>query len=386
MLRHDEFSACVFVDGVEVEYFNPRVKLDDSVEGREVMHAYIVGEPGKNFTVSWKDHRGIHASSGHIYVDGKDVASAIMRRGRGKPVSRSGAKVSATKLRPFKFAHLNITSDDTIADKKKDKEALKEMSTIRLAITYVELGTVVPFQSLEVQDWGPVHEEAKALGLTTQYDPKIEIPASRAVASRPLNPNRDGPDVQFVFTYATRDHLMAAEIVPNPNAPSLPRLAKQANVKNPIVLQDEDDGGEPTPEPEVVGGTASGTGAGGNASTPVPPRSPSKRPRNNKRASSNGADEDDEPEEGVLLKRAKRDALTHRSSPDEQRSSPDPPAPVDEQGSSPGAPAPAEDDDEIAELQRHMDEYNLKHAQGEGEEEDDVENAMKTNEEESQDL
>jgi hypothetical protein len=49
-------------------------------------------------------------------------------------------------------------ADDTVADKKKDKEELKEMSTIRLAITYVELGTAVPFKPLEVQDWGPVHE------------------------------------------------------------------------------------------------------------------------------------------------------------------------------------------------------------------------------------
>ncbi|KAG8733516.1 hypothetical protein FRC12_018868 [Ceratobasidium sp. 428] len=235
MLRNGDFSACIFVDGVEVEYFNPRIKLDNSEEGREVMHAYIIGEPGKNFTVSWKDHRGIHNSSGHIFIDGKDVASAIMRRGRGKPVSRSGAKVMANKLRPFKFAHLTITSDDKIADKKKDKETLGEMSTIRLAITYVELGGIVPFKSLNVEDWGPVHEEAKALGLTTKYDPKIEIPQSRAVASRSLNPEQDGPDVQFVFTYATKAHLMAADIVPNPNAPKLPK----DTVLRPIELDDE---------------------------------------------------------------------------------------------------------------------------------------------------
>lgn len=385
MLRHNDFSAYVFVDGVEVEYFNPRIKLDDSEEGREVMHAYIIGEPGKNFTVSWKDHRGIHASSGHIFIDGKDVASAIMRRGRARPVSRSGAKVSATKLRPFKFAHLDITSDDTIADKDEDKVRLKEMSTIRITITYVELGTVVPFKSAEVQDWGPVHEEAKALGLTTQYDPKIEIPASRAVASRPLNPDQDGPDAQFVFTYATRAHLMAADIISNPNAPSLPKLAKLANAKNPIVLEDEDEH-EDEAERETAGGRES-TGAGGNPSTPVPPRTSSKRPRNNKRASSDAANEDDEPEEGVSLKRPKRDTLARQPSPDEQRSSPDPPAPVDEQRSSPGGPAPEDDDDDIAELQRHMDEYNLKHSQeGEDEDEDDVEATMRTTEEESQDL
>lgn len=65
-------------------------------------------------------------------------------------------------------------------------------------------------------------QEAKAMGLMTEqvhlftarrtyiylawgrFDTKIAIPASRSVASRPLNPDRPGPDVQFVFTYATR--------------------------------------------------------------------------------------------------------------------------------------------------------------------------------------
>lgn len=60
---------------------------------------------------------------------------------------------------------------------------------------------------------------------------------------------------------------------------------------------------------------------------------------------------------------------------------------MDEQRSSPGGPAPEDDDDDIAELQRHMDEYNLKHSQeGEDEDEDDVEATMRTTEEESQDL
>lgn len=100
-----------------------------------------------------------------------------MRPGRGKPVSRSGAKVSANKLRPFKFAHLNVTcepvhprsslwsidltgsvADDKLADKRRDKERLREMSTIRLAITYVQLGDVVPFKAGEVYEWGHVHE------------------------------------------------------------------------------------------------------------------------------------------------------------------------------------------------------------------------------------
>ncbi|ELU40054.1 hypothetical protein AG1IA_05919 [Rhizoctonia solani AG-1 IA] len=268
MLRFKDFSACVFVDGVEVEYFEARTKWDDSEEGQEVMHAYIVGEPGKTFTISWKDHRGTKASSGHIFIDGKDVASAIMRIGRGKPVSRSGAKVSEDKLRPFQFAHLNITSDDRLADKKKDKERLKEMSTIRLEITYVQVGPLVPFKNQEVHDWGHVHEVRFSFlvklraGLISgfRYAPKIAIPASRAVATRRLDPSKDGPDVQFIFTYATRgtlwptswsdirthlvflwiEHLMAADIIPNPRAP---KITKGANIQDALVIEgDRDDG------------------------------------------------------------------------------------------------------------------------------------------------
>ncbi|KAG8716147.1 hypothetical protein FRC08_009804 [Ceratobasidium sp. 394] len=343
MLRNGDFSACIFVDGVEVEYFNPRMKYDDSEAGREVMHAYIIGEPGKNFTVSWKDHRGKNHSSGHIFIDGKDVASGIMRQGRGKPVSRSGAKVSANKLRPFKFAHLTITSDDTVADKKKDKETLKEMSTIRLAITYVELGGLVPFKSLQVDDWGPVHEEAKALGLTTRYDPKIDIPPSRAVASRPLNPEQDGPDVQFVFTYATKAHLMAADIVPNPNAP---KLAKNAVLR---AIELDDEGKEITP------------------STPA-----SKRPRNNKRA---GSDSDDNEEQTTAALKRPR----HLGS--------SPPSSVGDGPEQRGLSR--EDDEDLAILQRHMDEYNLRNSHSDESrdgDEHDVEASMRVNDEESQDL
>ncbi|CAE6363044.1 unnamed protein product [Rhizoctonia solani] len=364
MLRFKDFSACVFVDGIEVEYFEPKVKWDDSEEGREVMHAYIVGEPGKHFMVSWKDHLGTKASSGHIFIDGKDVASAIMRPGRSKPVSRSGAKTSADKLRPFKFANLKITSDDKLADKKKDKERLKEMSTIRLEITHVKLGSVVPFQKQEVHEWGHVHEaslaleqqqkklcEAKALGLMTEYDAKIAIPPSRAVATRRLNPDQDGPDVQFIFTYATRAHLMAADIIPNPRAPKNP---KRANVQDgpEIELQGSED--EPTGERVSVS------------------RSASKRHRgkSNKRI---GSDDEDEVEPEAT-KRPKLMGAAHASSPNG--------------ASSPGlAPTPrAGTVDDIEELQHHLDQYNLQQSQEDEGEEGHVETAMQVNEDESQDL
>ncbi|CAE6480358.1 unnamed protein product [Rhizoctonia solani] len=350
MLRFKDFSACVFVDGVEVEYFEPKIKWDDSEEGREVMHAYIVGEPGKHFMVSWKDHRGTKASSGHIFIDGKDVASAIMRPGRSKPVSRSGAKISADKLRPFKFANLKITSDDKLADKKKDKERLKEMSTIRLEITYVDVGSVVPFKSQKVHEWG---HEAKALGLMTEYDSKIAIPPSRAVATRRLDPDQDGPDVQFIFTYATRAHLMAADIIPNPRAPKNPKGAK---IQDAVVIEGEESEDGSTSERVSV------------------TRSPSKRHqgKSNKRIGSDDEDQD-EPE---TTKRPRLNDAAPASSPN-GASSPEfatPPAPR------------AGTEDDLEELQRHLDQYDLQQPQEDEGEESHVETAMQVNEDESQDL
>ncbi|CAE6427946.1 unnamed protein product [Rhizoctonia solani] len=348
MLRFKDFSACVFVDGVEVEYFEAKTKWDDSEEGREVMHAYIVGEPGKTFTVSWKDHHGTKASSGHIFVDGKDVASAIMRVGRGKPVSRSGAKISADKLRPFKFANLNITSDDRLADKKKDKERLKEMSTIRLEITYVQVGPAVPFKKQEVHDWGHVHEEAKALGLMTEYAPKIAIPESRAVATRRLDPSQDGPDVQFIFTYATREHLMAADIIPNPRAP---KVTKGANVQNALVIEESED---QSPDERVS-----------------VPRSLSKRNRGRSHTQT-GSEDEDEPE---ITKRPKLNSAAPRSSTN-GASSPDL-----------ATPPRAGTEDDLEELQYQLDKYNLQRSQEDDGDESHVETAMQVNEDDdSQDL
>ncbi|CEL55106.1 hypothetical protein RSOLAG1IB_01114 [Rhizoctonia solani AG-1 IB] len=350
MLRFKDFSACVFVDGVEVEYFEAKTKWDDSEEGQEVMHAYIVGEPGKTFTVSWKDHRGTKATSGHIFIDGEDKASAIMRAGRGKPVSRSGAKISADKLRPFRFANLNITSDDRLADKKKDKERLKEMSTIRLEITYVRVGPVVPFKKQEIHEWGYVHEETKALGLMTEYAPKITIPASRAVATSPLNPEQKGPDVQFIFTYATREHLMAADIIPNPRAP---KITKGANVQNEWVIEDSED--ESLDERVSV------------------PRSHSKRNRGKSNVQTDTEDEDEDEQE--VTKRPKLNNAA-RGSPRSGASSPER-----------TTPPRAGTEDDLAELQDQLDKYNLQRSQEDDGDESHVETAMQVNEDdESQDL
>jgi hypothetical protein len=69
------------------------------------------------FSVWWKDDSKARiATSGHIFIDGHDVASAIMRPGRSKPVERKGAKTSARRLKPFTFSRLLLTGRSQIFD------------------------------------------------------------------------------------------------------------------------------------------------------------------------------------------------------------------------------------------------------------------------------
>lgn len=46
---------------------------------------------------------------GHVFVDGKDVSSGIIREGNFGPIKREGMKIKDGKLRPFTFAKLNLT-------------------------------------------------------------------------------------------------------------------------------------------------------------------------------------------------------------------------------------------------------------------------------------
>ncbi|CCO35310.1 hypothetical protein BN14_09427 [Rhizoctonia solani AG-1 IB] len=224
------------------------------------------------------------------------------------------------------------------------------MSTIRLEITYVRVGPVVPFKKQEIHEWGYVHEETKALGLMTEYAPKITIPASRAVATSPLNPEQKGPDVQFIFTYATREHLMAADIIPNPRAP---KITKGANVQNEWVIEDSED--ESLDERVSV------------------PRSHSKRNRGKSNVQTDTEDEDEDEQE--VTKRPKLNNAA-RGSPRSGASSPER-----------TTPPRAGTEDDLAELQDQLDKYNLQRSQEDDGDESHVETAMQVNEDdESQDL
>lgn len=151
----------------------------------------------QSFSVAWRkdDHREI-ASSGHIFIDGKDVASGVMRPRRTRHVERSAAKVSSSRARAFYFTTLELTGtvvvsancfdifrvpkckysrlflamnvkscrvDDELIAPLYDQR-LKDAGSIRLEVTFVRLGAAVPIVPAEVESITIAHEKAKKAG------------------------------------------------------------------------------------------------------------------------------------------------------------------------------------------------------------------------------
>ncbi|KAG8988537.1 hypothetical protein FRB90_002685 [Tulasnella sp. 427] len=183
------------------------------------MTGWIASQEGKNFSVAFRNDDGEdseHASSGHIFVDGQDVASAILRPGRLYPATRHGPRKSENEVRPFTFSKLELTDDDTVADPSDPRAA--DIGTIQVKIKFVRLGTKVALKKTNAKGIGPVHERAKKSGIhTTTYNTKQKLAKSRGVTNSPLYPNDEWEHhVVFTFRYRSKELLMAEGIMPRP--------------------------------------------------------------------------------------------------------------------------------------------------------------------------
>ncbi|KAH7106370.1 hypothetical protein BKA62DRAFT_651023 [Auriculariales sp. MPI-PUGE-AT-0066] len=232
MLQHKGFSAWIVSNDEELDEYTVTVK-DDVVE------CWIVSKKGQTFAVCWQnDNERKIATSGHVFVDGNDVASAIMRPQRISHVERNGARISSSNVRPFVFDELQLTDDDKIAP-VRDPSA-QHIGTIRLEITRVVLGAEIEFKPANVGDRGPVHEKAKKAGShVTRYGKSQRSAKGKtaAITTAPYDMGRDKPWVTFVFRYRNREFLLAQDIIPNP---ALRKRAAEAI----IIDSDDEDAGQ----------------------------------------------------------------------------------------------------------------------------------------------
>lgn len=209
-LHHNGFKAWIFSEGQKLPVYDVKVTDEDTVT------CWIASKPNTTFTVGWrKEDRREVASSGHVFIDGRDVASGIMRPKRTRPVLRSSAKISSTRARPFCFTTLQLTDDEHAAPVHDDA------GTIRLEISWVRIGSATSIVKADVADHVTVaHERAKKGGMmiTTYAEPE-RIECGKAVSTRPYYPDEPGPFVTFIFRYHQLAMLQAWGIIANPNPP-----------------------------------------------------------------------------------------------------------------------------------------------------------------------
>ncbi|GJJ08353.1 hypothetical protein Clacol_002567 [Clathrus columnatus] len=228
-LSHRGFSTWISVNGDPVPVYNIQT------EGSRCT-GWIPSEVGKHFSVCWKNKSGDRiATSGHVFVDGRDVASAIMRPGRSIPVERAGMKTSSRRIKPFKFSVLTLTDDDSVAD--IHDPSLEHMGTIRLEISQVKLGSEIQFKGYRAEEHCAVHEKAKKLGAhCTSFGPGQRTDSTRTVAitTIPYDENRPGPYLTFVFIY--RSPGLAMGIFNEGKAQSLTGISNEI-----VVISDSED-------------------------------------------------------------------------------------------------------------------------------------------------
>ncbi|KAI0082612.1 hypothetical protein K474DRAFT_1585057 [Panus rudis PR-1116 ss-1] len=97
MLTHRGFTAWVTCDGKSLYEFKPVVNSDTNK-----VTCWIPSEPGKRFTVHWKDHGSLVDTASYIYLDGYMVPGYFLF-GFGE-ASRGAMRVGPTMERPFVFA------------------------------------------------------------------------------------------------------------------------------------------------------------------------------------------------------------------------------------------------------------------------------------------
>ncbi|KAG8856522.1 hypothetical protein FRC20_000467 [Serendipita sp. 405] len=226
-LIHNGFKAWINSDGRKIPVYQVKRLNDNTIS------CWIPSAPETPFSVAWRktDPREI-ASSGHIFIDGRDVASGVMRPKRRRPVERSAAKTSSTTQRNFTFTRLDLTDDEQVAP--LDDDRLNEAGTIKLEVTYVYIGNNTPIISTEVENITVAHERARKAGaMVTTFAQPQRIQCGKAISTRPYYPEEPGPHVIFIFRYHEEEMLKAWGIIPSPERELSPDDTRDSPIFDP---------------------------------------------------------------------------------------------------------------------------------------------------------
>ncbi|KAK7005965.1 hypothetical protein R3P38DRAFT_2556571 [Favolaschia claudopus] len=215
MLTAKEFSAWITIDGDEAQEYNI-----ETSENQQEVTCWIPSDVGKKFTVNWTNNSLPGLTGGGVQVDGHKCGfEAIAAETRPLHLFMDGLAETDTRTRPFVFAPLQLTDDDTYLESSSHPH----LGLIKLEIWRVDIGGGMVPATIAAPAAMKVHERSKK-GMNQQVQfgdavlhSQVQSAAIRRVGYAPL--------VTFSFKYRSLDVLKANGIVPSAEPGSRKRKA-----------------------------------------------------------------------------------------------------------------------------------------------------------------
>jgi len=216
MITCKEVSASIRVDEVDLPHFD--ASFDESTN---TMTCWIPSQPGKSYSVWWKQNSEVAPGgciTGRIYLDGAKAQACGGCNYFGQETTKFGAPISHGQELAFIFAELELTEDDA---QRISPEKSADLGSIKLEISRTIQGPMV--QSVErpvdvneiTSGILQVHEKSKKLGgHVTKLGPVRYLPQRGFCTMLPYNVFDPRHWVLFVFKYRPAAVLQAMEIMP----------------------------------------------------------------------------------------------------------------------------------------------------------------------------
>jgi len=224
MLNHRGFSAWLVSDGQEMH--ENLVAVDDK---NHRVSCWVASEPGRTFTVYWRDHGGKVDTCAYITLDGFVVPGRFLF---GDGIAcRQGVRTGNATERPFIFSKVDETRNETAAEC-----AAKDVGMIILRIKRIERvggrpsNTIQKVPNTNTGTRGP-GEHCIAFGDEKEAFQQY----STTWSVRPYKtdkPSSDKPStyVTFVFRYRSPEFLKVQGIISEIHNPSMPKRTQMRRV------------------------------------------------------------------------------------------------------------------------------------------------------------
>ncbi|KAI0920840.1 hypothetical protein AcW2_005989 [Taiwanofungus camphoratus] len=203
MPKHHQLSVSIVCDKKAFKEYSVKI------ENERTISCFIASEAGKTFKIRCKNRLSTHAVGFNNYIDGRYQSGRIC-----DPHERmecKGVMISAESLRPFYFADIVTTDDDTIAD--PESAGLNAIGCIEIRVYRVSYDLNSECNKYEeCRETGPVHESSKMAGThCVSFGDAIEY-HSRKITVGYID-HENCPYATFKFFYKPRSVLQAQRII-----------------------------------------------------------------------------------------------------------------------------------------------------------------------------